>query len=96
MNNIIDEMKEKKMRLGELKRCILQQKGFDLDGCKIIVHRSGCYPFYNDGDYLEPIDLNDEDNIMDGVDFNNLSWRELKRAYNELVRIIRTQKRERK
>ena len=84
------------MKLGELKRCILQQKGFDLDGCHIIVNRRGCYPWYEPTHSLQPNDLNDEDNIMDGVDVNNLSWHELKRAYNELVRIIKAQKRERK
>lgn len=71
----------------EFKESCFNSRGFDLNGVDVIV-----YP-YDNYTILQPVDYNDEDNVMDGVMVENLSWKELRRAYNTLEKIIATQKR---
>lgn len=71
----------------EFKEICFNARGLELNGVDVIV-----YPFDN-YTILQPIDFNDEDNVMDGVLLKNFSWKELRRAYNTLEEIIAEQKR---
>lgn len=71
----------------EFKEICFNARGLELNGVVVIV-----YP-YDNYTILQPVDYNDEDNVMDGVLLKNFSWKELRRAYNTLEEIIAEQKR---